>query len=52
MQLTCMAGLLGAPALSLPLSTVQGLPVGLCLVVVAAATWRYSNWPVATRFFN
>jgi amidase len=32
MRLTCIAGLAGAPAVSLPVPTVDGLPVGLCLV--------------------
>ena len=32
MRLTCLAGLAGAPAVSLPLAHAQGLPVGLCLV--------------------
>jgi amidase len=32
MRLTCVAGLGGLPAVSLPLATVDGLPVGLCLV--------------------
>jgi amidase len=32
LRLTCLAGLAGAPALSLPLATAAGLPVGVCLV--------------------
>lgn len=32
MRLTCVAGLAGAPAVSLPLASVGGLPVGLCLL--------------------
>jgi amidase len=32
MRLTCVAGLGGLPAVSLPLATVGGLPVGVCLV--------------------
>jgi amidase len=32
MRLTCVAGLAGAPAVSLPLAEVGGLPVGLSLV--------------------
>ncbi len=32
LQLTCTAGLLGAPGLGLPLATVDDLPVGVCLV--------------------
>jgi amidase len=30
--LTCLAGLAGAPAVSLPLGQVDGLPVGVCLL--------------------
>ena len=32
LQLTCLAGMIGAPALSLPLAEVDGLPVGVCLI--------------------
>ena len=32
LRITCAAGLAGAPALSLPLASVEGRPVGLCLV--------------------
>ena len=32
LRLTCLAGLAGAPAVSLPLGTAGGLPVGVCLV--------------------
>lgn len=32
MQLTCLAGIAGLPAVSIPLSTPDGLPVGACLV--------------------
>ena len=32
MRLTCVAGLARAPAVSLPLASVGGLPVGLCLL--------------------
>jgi amidase len=32
MRLTCLAGLTGAPAVSLPLATAAGFPVGVCLV--------------------
>ncbi|KQW46108.1 glutamyl-tRNA amidotransferase [Nocardioides sp. Root1257] len=32
MSLTCLAGLGGLPAVSVPRSTPQGLPVGVCLV--------------------
>lgn len=32
MQLTCLAGLAGLPAVSMPLRTVDGLPRGACLV--------------------
>lgn len=31
-RLTCVAGLAGAPAVSLPLASVDGLPVGVCLL--------------------
>jgi amidase len=31
-RLTCMAGLGGLPAVSLPIADVDGLPVGLCLI--------------------
>jgi amidase len=32
LRLTCVAGVAGAPAVSLPLADVDGLPVGVCLV--------------------
>lgn len=32
LRLTCIAGLGGLPALSLPLASVDGLPVGVCLL--------------------
>lgn len=32
LQLTCVAGLAGLPAVSLPLRTVDGLPCGVCLI--------------------
>lgn len=32
LRMTCVAGILGAPALSVPLLTVEAGPVGLCLV--------------------
>ncbi|MEO6511486.1 MAG: DUF3225 domain-containing protein, partial [Nocardioides sp.] len=32
MQLTCLAGLGGLPAVSIPLATESGLPGGVCLV--------------------
>lgn len=32
MQLTCLAGIAGLPAVSIPLSTPDGLPVGACVV--------------------
>jgi len=32
MQLTCLAGIGGLPAVSIPLATADGLPVGACLV--------------------
>jgi amidase len=32
LNLTCIAGLSGAPSVSLPLATVDGLPLGVCLV--------------------
>jgi len=32
MRLTCLAGLGGLPAVSLPLHTAEGLPCGVCLV--------------------
>ena len=32
MQLTCLAGLAGLPAVSLPVHTEEGLPAGVCLV--------------------
>jgi amidase len=31
-RLTCIAGLAGAPAVSLPRASVDGLPVGVCLL--------------------
>jgi Asp-tRNA(Asn)/Glu-tRNA(Gln) amidotransferase A subunit family amidase len=31
-QLTCLAGIAGLPALVLPRMTVGGLPVGLCVI--------------------
>jgi amidase len=48
----CLAGLSGAPAVSLPLARVEGLPVGVCLVarpgdderlLAAAAVFRRTN---------
>jgi amidase len=35
MSLTCLAGLAGLPAVSVPRSTPTGLPVGICLVAAA-----------------
>jgi Asp-tRNA(Asn)/Glu-tRNA(Gln) amidotransferase A subunit family amidase len=32
LRLTCIAGIGGAPAVSLPLATVNALPLGICLV--------------------
>ena len=32
MQLTCLAGLGGLPAVSIPVETEAGLPAGVCLV--------------------
>ena len=32
LRLTCVAGILGAPALSAPLLEVGGAPLGVCLV--------------------
>ena len=32
LQLTCLAGLGGLPAVSIPLETAEGLPAGLCLL--------------------
>ena len=32
MQLTCLAGLGGLPAVSVPVQTEEGLPAGVCLV--------------------
>ena len=32
MRLTCLAGLAGLPAVSLPVRTAAGLPAGVCLV--------------------
>jgi amidase len=32
MSLTCLAGIAGLPAVSLPRTTRQGLPAGVCLV--------------------
>lgn len=37
LQLTCLAGLVGAPAVSLPLAAVRGLPVGVGLVATPGA---------------
>ncbi len=36
-QLTCLASLAGAPAISLPLASVEGLPVGIGLVAAPGA---------------
>ena len=35
MQLTCLAGIGGLPAVSIPLETEAGLPAGVCLVAAA-----------------
>ena len=35
MRLTCLAGLGGLPAVSMPITTGSGLPAGLCLVAAA-----------------
>jgi amidase len=35
MSLTCLAGIAGLPAVSIPRSTATGLPVGVCLVAAA-----------------
>ena len=35
LQLTCLASLAGLPAVSVPISTVDGLPAGVCLVAAA-----------------
>jgi amidase len=35
MRLTCLAGLAGLPAVSIPLRTGRGLPAGVCLVAAA-----------------
>ena len=32
LRLTCIAGIAGRPALSVPMLTVDGAPVGFCLV--------------------
>jgi len=32
LQLTCLAGIAGLPAVSVPVTTAEGLPAGLCLV--------------------
>ena len=32
LQLTCLAGIAGLPAVNLPVTTAEGLPAGLCLV--------------------
>jgi len=35
MRLTCLAGLAGLPAVSIPIRSTAGLPVGICLVAAA-----------------
>jgi len=40
LRLTCIAGLAGAPAVSLPQATVGGLPVGVCLLARAGEDER------------
>jgi Asp-tRNA(Asn)/Glu-tRNA(Gln) amidotransferase A subunit family amidase len=35
LQLTCLAGIAGLPAVSVPVTTADGLPAGLCLVAAA-----------------
>uniref|UniRef100_UPI0034DFDDA0 amidase family protein n=1 Tax=Modestobacter roseus TaxID=1181884 RepID=UPI0034DFDDA0 len=35
MRLTCLAGIAGLPAVSLPVRTADGLPAGVCLVAAA-----------------
>lgn len=47
LRLTCAAGLTGAPGLSLPLATVEGRPVGLCLVAAPGGDERLLE--LATR---
>jgi amidase len=34
LNLTCTAGLAGAPSVALPLATIDGLPLGVCLVAL------------------
>ncbi|WP_375388219.1 AtzH-like domain-containing protein [uncultured Amnibacterium sp.] len=54
LRLTCVAGILGAPALSAPLLEVQGAPLGICLVgprdsddalIHRAAGFRFEGTP-------
>ncbi|MEX0427595.1 AtzH-like domain-containing protein [Nocardioides sp. DS6] len=51
LRLTCLAGLGGLPAVSLPLRTVRGLPAGLCLLAAPGRDRDLlamaAEWPAA-----
>jgi amidase len=47
MQLTCIAGLAGLPQVTLPLATVDGLPVGLSIIAGRNQDKRLLEWVVS-----
>jgi Asp-tRNA(Asn)/Glu-tRNA(Gln) amidotransferase A subunit family amidase len=47
LRLTCVAGILGAPALSAPVLEVQGAPLGLCLVGLRDSDDALLHWAAA-----
>lgn len=48
--LTCLAGLLGAPQISMPLSEVDGMPVGLSLIAAPGGDLMLANF--ANKFIS
>ncbi|MGY2079577.1 AtzH-like domain-containing protein [Modestobacter sp. SYSU DS0657] len=46
MRLTCLAGIAGLPAVSIPTRTSEGLPAGVCLVAAAGRDRDLLAWAV------